>query len=128
MVTDYQLSRREQMSAYLNSLMKEAKSINGNKFVIWSASGFLTLLISKLAKRNLVLEIPDCCPNSNQEEFHIMFTWNKDEHYLECEVFNNEEVEFYYRNRVTKQDWGEDTTLTQPLCEEVIEKLSLFVE
>lgn len=129
MVTEYQLNRRKRMNSYLNSLKDEAKRINGDESVIWLAEDLITLLIHKLAQGNKVLEIPDCCPSeSNEGDFHIILTWDKDEHYLECEIFNNGDIEFFYRNRFTKQDWGEDTTLTQPLSEEVIEKLSLFVE
>lgn len=129
MVTEFQLSRREGMSEYLNLLKKEAKSINGDESVVFLAQDFLTLLTHKLAQRGLVLEVPDCCPNNgSQEDFHVMFVWDKDEHYLECEVKNNEMVEFFYRNHLTKKVWGEDTPLTQPLSEELIEKLSLFVE
>lgn len=129
MVTNYQLSRRERMIKYLNSLKDEAKRINSDESVVFLAQDFLTLLTHKLAQRNLVLEVPDCCPNNGgQGDFYVMFVWDKDEHYLECEVKNDETVEFFYCNHLTKKVWGEDITLAQPLPEEVIEKLSLFVE
>lgn len=131
MVTDYQLSRRERMSAYLNSLKEEAKRINGDESVVFLAQDFLTLLTHKLAQRNLVLKVPDCSPNNgSQEDFHVMFFWDKDEHYLQCEVKNDESVEFFYRNHLTKEVWGEDFNMTdwKLYSRAVLDQLSLFVE
>lgn len=131
MVTDYQLSRRERMTEYLNSLKEEAQRINGDESVVFLAQDFLNLLTHKLSQRNLVLEVPDCCPNANQEEFRIMFTWDKKEHYLECEIPNTHIMEFFYRNRFTKEVWSCECDFA--ICEglgatELFEKLSLFVE
>lgn len=132
MVTDYQLNRREQMNEYLNSLKEEAVEINGDESVIWLAKDFLTLLIHKLAQINLVLEVPDCCPNTgSQGEFHIMFSWDKDEDYLECEIFNTGMIEFFYRNSFTHKVWiwKCDFAMCNSLeADELFEKLSYFVE
>lgn len=43
MVTEFQLSRREGMSEYLNLLKKEAKSINGDESVVFLAQDFFLL-------------------------------------------------------------------------------------
>lgn len=134
MVTDYQLSRREGMTEYLNSLQEEATRINGGQSVVYLARHFLDLLVYELAQKNLVLEVPDCCPNNgSQEDFRIMFTWDKNEHYLECEIVDNETVEFFYRNHLTNEVWGEDFVMTdltqwQLHSKAVLDKLSLFVE
>ena len=130
MVTEYQLNRRRRMNSYLNSLKDEAKRINGDESVIWLVEDLITLLIHKLAKENKVLEIPDCCPSeSNEGDFHIMFAWDKDEHYLECEIFSSGVIEFFYRNRFTNETWGEDYgNLDQSISNELIEKLNLFTE
>jgi len=132
MVTDYQLNRRERMNEYLDSLKEEVIQVNGDESVIWLAKDFLILLINKLAQRSLVLEVPDCCPNNgSQGDFNIFFTWDRNEHYLECEILNSGGIEFYYRNRLDKNTlgWEEDYSDSgQPLSSELIEKLSLFVE
>ena len=133
MVTDYQLNRRERMNEYLDSLKEEAIRINGDESVIWLAKDFLTLLINKLAHQNKVLEVPDCCPNNgSQGDFHIMLTWDKDEHYLECEYFNSEEIEFFYRNRLTNEVWSWEYSIVPPGVNDdwqiMQDKLSLFVE
>jgi hypothetical protein len=139
MVTEYQLNRRRRMNSYLNSLKDEAKRINGDESVIWLAEDLITLLIHKIAQQGKVLEIPDCCPSeSNEGDFHVMFAWDKDEHYLECEIYNTGLIEFFYRNRLTNKTWSWETIYAlfsdtgvhvQALCSnELIEKLSLFTE
>ena len=135
MITNYQLSRKERMSEYLKSLEEEANRVNGDESVIWLAKDFLNTLSYKISQQNQVLEVPDCCPNNgSQGDFHIMFTWDKEEHYLECEIMNSGLVEFFYRNRLTKESWGRDLdyTLTEADISqdsnELLDKLSLFVE
>ena len=123
------------MNEYLDSLKEEAIRINGDESVIWLAKDFLILLIDKIAQQNQVLEVPDCCPNNgSQGDFHIMFTWDKEEHYLECEIMNSGIIEFFYRNHFTKDvlGWDTDYGLSQAgLTNEgsmMLDKLSLFVE
>lgn len=135
MTTNYQLNRKERMNEYLNSLEKEAAEINGDESVIWLAKDFLNLISYKLSQQNKTLEVPDCCPtDGKREEFHIMFTWNKNEHYLECEIMNRGLVEFFYRNRLTKEVWGCDTDygLTDAQISQdsndLLDKLQLFTE
>jgi hypothetical protein len=135
MTTNYQLNQREQMNKYLDSLKEEAIRINGDESVIWLAKDFLTLLINKLAQQNKVLEVPDCCPNNgSQGDFHVVFTWDKNKHYLECEIPNSGILEFFYRNHLTKEVWSYETDIegsTAPFSREseiFLDKLSLFVE
>jgi hypothetical protein len=76
------------------------------------------------------LQIPSICPGHAS---NLMYTWNRDEHYLECEIFEQGEIEFFYRNRNTGETWGEDMTsallpLDQPFSEEILQKTDLFVE
>jgi hypothetical protein len=76
------------------------------------------------------LQIPSVCPGNVS---NLMYTWNKDDHYLECEIFEEGEIEFFYRNRNTGETWGEDVTsdaLTpdQTFSEQILQKTGLFVE
>ena len=122
MITNYQLSRKERMSEYLKSLEEEVNRINGDESVIWLAKDFLNTLSYKISQQNQVLEVPDCCPNNgSQGDFHIMFTWDKEEHYLECEIMNSGLVEFFYRNRLTKEIWEYEHIL-QKLSEKAKEE------
>jgi hypothetical protein len=47
---------------------------------------------------NESLEVPDACPGNDD---NFMYTWSKDEHYLECEIFSNGAIEFFYRDRTS---------------------------
>jgi hypothetical protein len=137
MVTDYQLNLRERMNEYLDSLKEEAIRINGDESVIWLAKDFLNLLINKLAQQNKVLEVPDCeseilCSDTDcQGKLCVVFTWEKDENWLRCEVLESGSIEFYYKNKLTKQNWwwsGNSTLDEGSWSEEPLEKLTLFVE
>lgn len=72
------------------------------------------------------LEIPDACPGNND---NFMFTWSRKEYYFECEIFGSGEVEFFYRNRQTGQNWGEDTNLEKlvsAIPPNIVKKTTLF--
>jgi len=131
--TDHQLSRQQRLSEYLESFRKEATRVNENSQIISLAYKCFNALYSSLSPQ--VLEVPDCCPSSgNEGDFHITFTWNKDNHYLECEVMANGTLEFFYRNHLTKEVWGKDYHITDEhfpdsvYDEVLLDKLSYFVE
>jgi hypothetical protein len=62
-----------------------------------------------LLNKEKVLEVPDACIG-NASGF--MYTWRKDNFYLECEIFEDETIEFFYKynNYVDSEEWnlGED--------------------
>lgn len=130
--SDYQVARARRMIEYLNSLREEAITINKSDQIVNVAYNCLQKLCGTLMSHNKVLEIPDCCPNNGTEgDFHIMFTWDKDEHYLECEVLVDGTAEFFYSNRLSKEVWGEDYLLLENklFSDNVLfDKLSYFVE
>lgn len=130
--TEQWFNREDKLVKYLKSLKDEAIAINDSENIILKAYSVWSNLRDTFfyKKPKQILEVPDCCPNTgSQGEFHIMFTWTKDEHYLECEIFNNGDIEFFYRNRIMPSEgWGEDYTIGQTFSEDLIDKLSLFVE
>jgi hypothetical protein len=75
--------------------------------------------------KGLTLEVPSACPGAKN---NFMYTWTKTEHYLECEIFGSGEIEFFYRNRKTGEDWGKDTTLEEGFSKDVLHYLTLFAE
>lgn len=98
-------------------------------------AGFTTRLLDNVRKvlknlnnhfrqDHLFLEVPDACPGESND---FMFLWKKGEHHLECEIFGDGAVEFFYRNRSTDETWGEDITLESKLTPEIMKKLMLFV-
>jgi hypothetical protein len=111
---------------YLESLKSEAVESFESQFTLtvldysWQTWKFLSDYFSA---RSLYLEVPDACPGQNND---FMYTWSRAEHYLECEIFGNGVVEFFYRNRSSGKVWGEDTTLEQGFTTSILEKVELF--
>lgn len=68
------------------------------------------------------LEVPDACPGQKN---NFMYVWSRNEHYLECEILG-EDIEFFYRNKITAQVWAEDTTFEKNFSTPLIDKISLF--
>jgi hypothetical protein len=121
-----QTQRHQELKAYLDSLYDEARAAKESEF----SEGVLDIawlvwmrLRNHFMENKLCLEVPDACPGQKD---NFMYTWSKEEHYLECEIFGNGEIEFFYRNRKTGQNWGEDTTLDQVFSLAVFEKAELF--
>ena len=69
------------------------------------------------------LEIPDACPGHRS---NFMYTWSTGEHYLECEIFVNGDVEFFYKNKKTREIWGEDNSIDCRFSRDIWDKLELF--
>jgi len=111
---------------YVNELYIEASSKNASftTDVLDNSSQVLKTLNSHFRRDHLFLEVPDACPG---ESDNFMFVWNKGEHYLECEIFGNGAVEFFYKNRSSDEVWGEDTTVDEKLTSAILKKLILFV-
>lgn len=111
---------------YLDSLRSEAQSTNEAEFTVavvnyswqvWQA------LSDYFLGRGWCLEVPDACPGHSN---NFMYTWSRAEHYLECEIFGSDAVEFFYRNRKSGEVWGEDTTLEHGFSTAIFEKAALF--
>lgn len=119
--------RHQELRHYLDSLHFEVESTGQDEFTIlvldiaWQVwTGLREYFLSK----GLCLEVPDACPGQKD---NFMYTWSKAEHYLECEIFGSGEVEFFYRNRNSREVWGEDTTLEQKFSATILDKATLFV-
>jgi hypothetical protein len=120
--------RNESLDHYMGSLRSEATSIHDSEFTIFLIDYSWKIwqkLSSIFSKQGFYLSVPDACPGQNN---NFMYTWSKDEHYLECEVFGSGEVEFFYKNRATDDVWGEDTVLEDEFSSNILDKVALFVE
>lgn len=120
--------RQQNLLKYLNDLSLETQSeeCEFTYVVIEMAGQVWKKLRAYFYTKERFLEIPDACPGNND---NFMFTWSRKEHYFECEIFGSGEVEFFYRNRQTGQNWGEDTTLEKLVSEispDIVEKTTLF--
>jgi hypothetical protein len=70
------------------------------------------------------LPTPDACPGPSGD---ILYTWDRESHHFELEVFPEGPAELFYANRATGELWGCDYIPGQPISEEVRSKLRLFV-
>lgn len=103
----------------------EAGNVGFTTKVLDNARQVLKNLNSHFRQNHLFLEVPDACPGESDD---FMFLWSKGEHHLECEIFGDGAVEFFYRNRATDEVWGEDITLESKLTPAIMKKLMLFVK
>lgn len=118
--------RHQGLRIYIDSLRPYANYTGINGFtvsVLDTAWQTWEKLKQYFLSKGLSLEVPDACPG---ESDNFMYTWSKGEHYLECEIFGNKEIEFFYQNRNTSEVWGEDTTLEQEFSAAVLEKAAIF--
>jgi hypothetical protein len=122
------LQRCQRLQEYLDSLKEEIRVVGETEFsekvlnlswLVWEA------LKSSFDSRGQRLNVPDACPGLKD---NFMYTWSKSEHYLECEIFGNGEIEFFYRHRNTGEVWGEDTTLEQGFSTDILDKAALFMQ
>ncbi|MGB0561799.1 MAG: hypothetical protein ACPGVO_08345, partial [Spirulinaceae cyanobacterium] len=119
--------RIQSLSSYLISLLNEAESCGESEFstaVIRNAWSVWQSLNRYFYASGQYLEVPDACPGEDDD---FMYSWSTGEHYLECELFGNGAVEFFYRNRRTNEVWGEDTIKDSRFSAAIFEKLALFV-
>ena len=72
--------------------------------------------------KNQLLDVPNAAPGARD---NFMLVWSEQQYYLECEVFADGKIEFFYHNRDTNESWGEDTRKKE-FSAEIIEKVSIF--
>jgi hypothetical protein len=113
----------QKMWNYLQSLSHETEN-KCDKSVINISIEFWKKLKDHFKSRNVCLNVPDACLGYNH---NLMFVWSNQEHYLECEIFSNQQIEFFYRNRNTNAVWGEDIEFNNhKFSDDILAKLSFF--
>ena len=114
------------LQVYIDSLRPRAGSIREAEFthkvldVAWQVWNSLKKQLELQGSR---LEVPDASPGHSD---NFMYVWSRGSHYLECEVFGNGDVEFFYRNRKTNEVWGEDVRVEQEFSGAILDKAALF--
>jgi hypothetical protein len=69
-----------------------------------------------------LLQEPDACIG---DEKGFMLTWRKDDHYMECEIFENRSIELFYKQGNIIE--FEDGSLDQGFTEEMLKRMGTFV-
>jgi len=70
------------------------------------------------------LLVPDACPGPNGE---LLYTWDRDGHHLELEIFLEAAAAFFYENDASGEVWESVFVIGEPVSAEVQDKLRLFV-
>lgn len=130
MVREHQKDRLD-LQKFLDWMLQQEKILAVNRDQIAAITSLIDAakklwekLDSYFMSQGKLLEIPRACLG---EKNNFMYAWNDDEHYLECEIFGETQTaEFFYRNRVSGDLWGEDVSIDNDFGKEVIEKISLF--
>ena len=117
-------NREKRLLEYLSEHEKET-----SKLLISLAKYYWNYLKKKVYDNSKqILEVPDCVPVARSIDGIncIRYGWDKNEHYLECEILVDGTKEFFYRNRLTQETCGEDYFPETDISDYMIEKLLLF--
>jgi hypothetical protein len=70
------------------------------------------------------LPVPDAgpCPDGQ-----LLYTWDRGEHHFELEILPASPAEFFYRNRSSGELWECEYVIGQPIPEDALAKLQLFL-
>lgn len=137
--TDFQKEREQKLLDYIDQHREEIVESTGSDNLIHLAKHYWTFLKRRVwGTSKQILEVPDCCPIARSIEGVdcIRFGWDKNEHYLECEILSDGTKEFFYKNRITKENMGEDYfpsanplgAVLPNISEDILDKLMLFTE
>jgi hypothetical protein len=75
-----------------------------------------------LLQKACALQEPDACIG---EEKGFMLTWRKDDHYMECEILENNNIELFYKQGNIIE--SEDGSLEQTFTEGMLKRMGIFV-
>ena len=114
--------RHGELRTYLDEL-REAMGSDGVE-VIENAWDVWEMMREEFITNQMLLRVPDACGG---DDGRLMFTWSLGPHYLEYEFLPDGVVEYFYRNRETEDLFGEDLTWKNPLSDDALSYLSLFV-
>lgn len=105
---------------YIDSLRPENSTFLDYCWEVWQHFNGYFLL-----QKAQVLEVPDACIGDGKG---FMFTWEKDEHYLECEIFEDQSIEFFYKNKASNElAYSDASTLEDGFPDTLLHKMSFFV-
>ena len=117
--SEFQLLRRVQgLVDYLYRITDEELVTSRLTRMAWEAWAALSNIM------NNALLVPDACPGPNGE---LLYTWDRDGHHLELEIFLEAAAEFFYENDASGEVWESVFVIGEPVSAEVQDKLRLFV-
>lgn len=69
--------------------------------------------------------VPAACTGPDGQ---MLYSWDCGRHHLELEIYPNKPAEFFYKDRQTRELWGEDYNVGDPIPDEAVEKFRLFAK
>ena len=69
------------------------------------------------------MPIPAACTGPDGQ---MLYAWDHGQHHLELEIFPHKDAEFFYKDRQTRELWGEDYKVGDPLPYDAIKKFKFF--
>lgn len=113
----YENERLQKLQHYLESLVR-TKAV-----VRMTASVASKIWIKLLGALSNNLPVPDAGAGPDGE---ILFTWNRDDHHFELEIFPDQHGEFFYLNYRTDEMWECEYRLENAIPDKVKTTLKLF--
>ncbi len=80
-------------------------------------------VLSVWQKLDQGIQIPVGSVGENRQ---FMYSWDKDEHHLELEIFSFGPAEFFYYNRKTTESWEEEHERGDDFSQDALQHLELF--
>lgn len=117
--------RHQELLDYIDSLRSEVLVSGETDFTVSVLEKALHVwegLRAVFSSKNKCLEVPDAVKGDRD---NFMYVWSRGKQHLECEIFGNGEVEFFYRGN-NDEIWGEDIKVGQEFSATIIEKVALF--
>jgi len=76
------------------------------------------------AASNGKMPIPAACTGPDGQ---MLYAWDQGRHHLELEIIPQRPAEFFYKDRETRELWGEDYTIGDPIPAEAVERFKFFM-
>ncbi len=117
--TEMRLLRRVQgLVDYLYQIVDQELVPQRLARMAWEAWTTLSASLENL------LPVPDACPGPDGQ---LLYSWERDGHYLELEIFPDRPAEFFYENLASGEVWEAEYTVGEPPVPEAVARLRLFV-
>ena len=110
------MERAQELEGYLTKIRDERLVSPAMAELAWTAWEQLSGNVGDLA-------VPDACPGPDGQ---LLFSWEREPHYLELELFLDGPGEFFYRNDHTGALWQCEWRAGEPVPTEAAAKLALF--
>jgi hypothetical protein len=121
-----QVRSPEQLTEHVQHLRYLARVSTGERALITPATAELSVRAwhQILTASRGQMPVPAACTGPDGQ---MLYAWDHGRHHLELEIFPDRAAEFFYKDRETRELWGEDYSVGGPLPDEALKKVKLFI-